>query len=287
MAGQAKGAQAVSDGPAYSVTRRGGRVYQVPAEVGYDAETVPSVTTVLKQVASPQLERWSRGKCAELAIASAADGRLQAWLGQGEDVARRHIADAPFTERDTAGSVGSAVHKYLEAYLRGEELPQLIGPHLDAAQHAIAAFSDLGITPGADGMLTEATCWGQIDGMPYAGALDLMATATIGGRQRHVLADVKTIRTTAGMRGWAAQIAAYRSAEYVVLGDGSIGPMPATDGGIVLHVRPTGTSVYALKPAEESGALDYFRSALQLHTLRNAEMHSPNPFITTSEEDNA
>jgi hypothetical protein len=206
----------------------------------------PSVTAILKGgVPAPFLVQWAAKAAAEYAIANL--DRL-ALLPPGQAV--REVKRAPWTARDAAADLGTAVHALIEAQATGRprpELPPEAGP-------LVAAFDQFTADHRPAWVASEATVFSRRYG--YAGTLD--AIAGLASRPGLVLLDVKTGR---GVYPEAAlQLAAYAHAEFTGHPDGTEHPLPEVDGGAVLHLRPAG---YQLIPVPVGQAvLEAFLAAL-------------------------
>ncbi|HSW42516.1 MAG TPA: hypothetical protein VLM76_08410 [Patescibacteria group bacterium] len=161
------------------------------------------------------------------------------------EAAVKWLSGAPYRERDRKADVGSAVHAQIEAIILGKPRPEPmpdVAPFLLQFDRFVADFS-----PSWEA--SEGTIYS--DKESYAGTLDWIAT--IGGRR--LIGDTKTGK---GVYPEAAlQLAAYAHADYLGLADGTDAPLPAFDGGVVLHLSP---DAYQLVPVRIDD--DVFRAFL-------------------------
>lgn len=200
---------------------RGGRTYIWPPT----GENFFSVTSRLKALSAPGLVYWSANQVAQGALY-----RRDEWLAilaeEGEDAALRWLKDRPWDKRDKAADAGSAVHGAIaQLVLTGkyEPWPTKLRGFQRQFDRFLQAYQPEWLT-------SEATVYSRKYG--YAGTLDFRAR--IGGEV--LLGDVKS-----GERIYdevALQLAAYRYADWIDLGDMAETPMPASDAAVVLHLRP-------------------------------------------------
>lgn len=253
--------------PANAKTTSRGRVYTRKGRNYW------SVTTIIKGgLPAPALMGWGMRSVAEYAVANhrqiaamlgsvrlqRAEGRieietvsrLQALFGairDGKPVAPVYVVDdpdaiesavkwlasAPYRERDRKADVGSAVHSQIEAIILGKPRPEpgpAVAPYLVQFDRFVADFAP-------EWEASEGTVYS--DSESYAGTLDWIAV--IGGRR--LIGDTKTGK---GVYPEAAlQLAAYAHADFMGLTDGTDAPLPAFDGGVVLHLSP---DAYRLVP---------------------------------------
>jgi hypothetical protein len=187
-------------------------------------EKFTSVTTVQKAMAKEALVYWSARVVAEGAIS-----HLAVWQAirekDGDEAAVRYLKGLPWAKRDKAADAGTAVHQAVDAELKGiaVEWPSGLSGFQEQYGRFKAAYQPEWIT-------SEATVYSRRYG--YAGTLDWIAR--IGGRV--LLGDVKSGENV--YDEVALQLAAYRYADWLDLGDGIEHPLPAIDGTAVLHLRP-------------------------------------------------
>jgi hypothetical protein len=118
--------------PALATNVRGkGRHYEHPVT----GELLPSVTNICGVLDKPALSRWSARVVAE-----------QAWdmrnslSGLGRDEAIDILRGAPWRSSGRSAARGTTIHEFMEAGLKGEDLPDLAG---QAAEYRAAAESVL------------------------------------------------------------------------------------------------------------------------------------------------
>ncbi|GAB1641783.1 hypothetical protein [Krasilnikovia sp. MM14-A1259] len=227
--------------PKINTIKRGDSRFYVNPETG--AKT-PGVTSIIGMLPKSFLRPWASKVVAEYALAN---------LGEIVNIALRSDAQgaidllkrAPDRETQKAADIGTEVHDYFETLAKGDSVGRLHPELRPYVEHFDAFLQEF--TP--DFIFMEETVWSeQYD---YAGSFD--AFATIGGEA--VWLDWKTTRS--GIHPEVAlQLAAYRNADYIIRPDGSRVPLPAGDGGAVLHVRPEGWSFVPVQTGPE--VFDFF-----------------------------
>lgn len=246
-----------------------------------DDERLWSVTTIIKAIGSDEgLIHWSADETAKAAIRSEKTWRaIQEESGDAEAIA--WLAQARFKgakgER-SATKLGSAVHTAIEQWIVNGTRPtpdtslgeygfidDEVVPYLDMFDRFLDRFQ-----PTFEA--AEMTVYHP--GYGYAGTLD--GIATIEGTR--VIIDYKTAKQSFDGRGnrkkpWAdvaLQLAAYRHAEfaavwrarryekysrrYYLLSQEERAlavPVPATDGGLVVHLTPDHCDVYPVECGDE------------------------------------
>lgn len=122
----------------YSVIGRNGVERAVTLRDARKVKAVPSVTTVLRIIAKPQLERWRR---AQTALAALTLPRID---GEGSEAFLRRIdADAEQQVKEAAEE-GTRIHDALESFVKGNPYDPRFQPHINAAMNAInKAFPQL------------------------------------------------------------------------------------------------------------------------------------------------
>jgi hypothetical protein len=184
------------------------------------AEVVPSVTTILRVIAKPNVTRWAARKAAEYA--------LEHWAeleGMSDPEAIARISGAHEQISDVAKDIGNAVHEVAEMWGKGEAhepargtasyVNQLISFLMDSKPRFIE---------------NECTLWSRKH--QYAGTAD--AIAEIDGKL--YLLDFKT-----GKRVYeeaALQLSALANADFIIREDGTEEEIPALEVLAAVHVRP-------------------------------------------------
>lgn len=206
-----------------------------------------SVTTAISDgLPKPGLNRWFQKNIAHKAVREV---DLIASLPPDDAV---DYLMKPEGGMNAAAILGTSVHALAERISKGETVENFSieqKPFVDAFLEFMIAYQPTFIE-------TEATVFSRTYG--YAGTMDTVVE--IGGN-RYVM-DYKT-----GKSVWpeaALQISAYRYAEFIGRPNGEEDEMPTCDGGLVLHLRPSG---YEVLPVDTSlpvfetflSTLDIFR----------------------------
>ena len=234
-----------------------GRVYTDPQT----GEGVFSVTTIIDAgVPKRALVYWSANEVAEFAVANhrivsamveavrilrTDDKRIRGVVSDPDavDGAIKWLKDAPWRKKERRGSVGTAVHAWVEAHTLGRPLDPAHDPDAEPYVPAWLAFlADF----KPEFLASEMSVWHPSES--YAGTLDWIARFMTPGGPRVLMGDTKSGKDI--YADVALQMNAYARAEYAVLKDGTRAPLPAIDGAVVLHLRDDGT--YRLVPVELS-----------------------------------
>lgn len=232
-------------------------------------ERLRSVTTILSQgVPKEALIFWAGNLVAQTAMENL-EYLLEA--AEGTDAERTEaynwLRRAHTRKKEDRADVGSAVHNLIESEILGEPVPaQLLeDPEMAPYVAQFRAFvRDFKVVFEASEMVVANYTHGvagTLDHMfrsPYICGGDLLMGDTKTGGE----IDVRGVYAEAGL-----QMAAYRHAEFGWLRDGSRIPMPATRGGVVLHLRPEG---YRVVPVQCDDAM----FEVFLHAKRVAEFTS-------------
>jgi hypothetical protein len=164
----------------------------------FNGTPVPGCTTVLRRIGKGDtLIQWAANQAAEYVIASYRDG-----MGQGDVVRLANEAKLAWNAtRREAADIGTEVHSYAEAILRGEPAPKL---STDEARQGAQAFErwleEHYVKPQAiERRVFSKKHW-------YAGTTDLVAV--IG--RRLAIADFKT--SSGIYPEYALQLSAYKGA---------------------------------------------------------------------------
>lgn len=215
-----------------------------------------SVTTVLSYISKFGLVDWSARLAAEAAVA-----RLP-WLvrcsrvapcnstktehacGQCRDCAILWLTNRHNEVRDEAGNRGTRVHEaaeHLELFGEGATVDEDVAPLVESYRRWRSYYRP-------EFLATEMTVisrkWG------YAGTLDgilrFPEDSPLPPKLKHladrpIISDTKTGKHLGIPEGW--QVNAYARADVVLLPDGSEEPMPAIEGGMILHLRPDKTQM--------------------------------------------
>ena len=185
----------------------------------------PGVTGVLRVIDKPAIATWAKTETAKCAMRN---WELLSTMRQegGDAAAVAWLSRIPDYQRDTAGKLGSAVHRLTELADRGQayELSDEERPIVEAYQRFLADYRPKLIS-------REHAIINRKYG--YGGTYDLIFT--LGGQTW--LADIKT------SKGYYAetslQLAAYANGQFIALEDDPKEyPFPSIDRYAVLHLRP-------------------------------------------------
>jgi hypothetical protein len=296
--------------PATATTQAdGSRTYTYPPT----GEQFPSVTTILSATeGKPHLVPWAARLAAEYAIdnrdliGAVADGRAMTVAAKAGgrqaavDLAKKQSAVIRDRKRDTGGYVHDVVESLvlwqaspeghgadlalpeLPAHLAGEYYDD--DPVEDVADWMVEGFLNWVSDFGPDILAAEMTVFHP--GLRAAGTLDSIADLpglAIGRSGRFIpgagvrsLIDVKTGKHLSVT--WPEQVGAYRRFPECLLPFGEIAPLPATDCGAVLHLRPEHPRCYRfmlISGADDAAAWNRFRRAVEIFEGRSAAKAKP------------
>jgi hypothetical protein len=268
-------------------------------------EELTRVTTILDATDGKQryLVPWSARLAGEYAVDNL--DTLKAILAGGS---RQDAVDLAAAQsgilRDRKADTGSYVHAVVEALILWQASPEGRGADLSLPllpEHLAGAdYDGLPVEDVADIMLTgftnfaadfqprfraaEMTVFNA--GLGVAGTLDMIVDLpglAVGRAGRFIpgggvrpCVDVKTgkhLDVTV-----PEQIAAYRRMTECLLPMGDLHPMPATDCGAVLHLRPEhprGYRLMLISGADDAAAWNRFRRAVEIYQGRRAARAKP------------
>jgi hypothetical protein len=217
--------------PPLAVTRLdGSRVYRHPVTT----EEVPSVTTILRVIAKPNVTRWAARKAAEYAIEHWAE--LED-MPDPEAIAR--ISGAHEEISGAARDIGNEVHATIDAWCKGE-----VGEVTKGTNSYLNQFISFLFDEQPHFLYSEVTVWSRKYG--YAGTADWIAK--IGD---HVyLGDNKT-----GKRVYAEvalQLSALAGADFIITESGEEQEIPPIECLAALHLRPRSWHFIPVGRREES-----------------------------------
>jgi len=221
----------------------------------------PSVTTVIKAAAAPELEHWKRRQLALLAA------RNTLWLGQlADELGPEGASAAAMKEAERAAlraaSVGDEIHAWLEGHARGETPPkvsEVARPWLRGAEHFLRSWQPV----FHEVELTVASTRHK-----YAGTTDFYASFPKAFGDAIILGDYKTGKAV--HPDAAVQLAALARAEGRLGPDGIIGQSPVPAAAVVVHIHPklpNGVEVLRMDIGE--GPWERFRACLALWRSAN------------------
>jgi hypothetical protein len=157
----------------------------------------------------------------------------------------RWAKSLPYSMRDRAADLGTQIHEWIEAHRLGKPMPTVppaVKPYLAAFERFLADFAP-------DYHMVEAGVYNR--SQHYAGTLDAIVRLQLPLSETagQYLLDAKSGKGV--YPEVALQLAAYRFAEFVGVADGSEQEMPSTDGGLVLHLTPTGYRLIEVRCDED------------------------------------
>lgn len=283
-------------------------------------ETFASVTTILDSTEGKQqfLTPWAARKAAERCVDDI-ETIVRIIAEHGRDAAVEYAKTAAKEERDLKADVGSYVHKVAEAVILWGASPDRDGAEIvlpELPEHLAGRFYDE--DEDGEGIPVEDVADAMIDGfmnfiddwhpefeasemtvfnpaLKYAGTLDIIARLPgvvpgpggrfIAGPGTMPCIDVKT-----GKIGvtWREQVAGYRRAKWALMPMGQIVPMPATDCGCVLHLRPEyerGYRLTLISGKDDAEAWNCFRRAVEVYRSRSGRPAKPGKVCYPPRED--
>ena len=284
-------------------------------------EELDSVTWVISATNSkPWIAKWREGVSLGWAVDNL-DLLAKTVESEGRKAAVSLVRDEAERIRALAAEAGVYVHDVQEALILWAASPGRTGSdiaipvlpeHLQEAWYHLGGGEYEPLTDVVDYMIdgfiafvshfgpvfeaTEMTVYNQPLGV--AGTLDMIVTldgyaisygtgprgedevVASPGHHLRVCIDTKTGRTPEGT--WKEQLAAYRRMTECLLPLGEICPMPATDCGAVLHLRPEYPDGYLLilvSAAEDEAAWVRFRNAATIYRDRQKVRGKPGTVI--------
>ena len=197
-------------------------------------ESVPGVTSILNTLPKPFLQYWSAKVVAEYAV-----DNVEQWRFLDYKASVDLLKGAPRRYTSGRADIGSEAHDVFEKIGNGEDTGPIrieVQPYVDQFNKFLDDFQ-----PEFIGQ--ELTVWS--DQHRYAGSTD--AFLRIQGEP--VVVDWKTTKSIYPEVG--LQLAAYRFADHVIDEFGTTSPIPALNGGAVLHVREDGYSLVPMRCDEQ------------------------------------
>ena len=192
-----------------------------------------SVTTILDIIHKQALIPWAKRTVAEFAVETYLQGNLDSLIRtKGREAAAAYLASLPDYERNTAASLGTAVHRLADMAARGHQIDgegfqisEQAQPYVDAFRSFLGRYSASNIVSSEKAVISFSE--------GYAGTYDFLLM--LNGELW--LVDVKTSKGLYPETG--LQLAAYGNAEYIILpNDPRLYDMPHVDRYGVLHLRP-------------------------------------------------
>lgn len=149
--------------PCYELPKKDGSGMKNPTLAdARKLDLVPSVTTILKIMAKPELQNWivEQAVLAVLTTPRPAEEPLDAFINRV-----LHVEKVQDQERDTARDKGIAIHDAMESYFQGQPVPAEMQPWILPAAAAI-------LDKGGELVATEKI----LSGDGFAGKTDLITT---------------------------------------------------------------------------------------------------------------
>lgn len=228
-----------------STIQRGGSRFYIDPNDG--AIKVPGVTSSVGMLPKDFLTFWAAKEAAEAAVNNW--DIVSELIKRDPKGATDYLKGAHRRKSKAASDLGSAAHDLFERLARGETL-NLRHVHVDLKPF-VRWFSEFLEQVQPTFLHLEETVWS--DTYQYAGSFD--AIAEIDGEVVGI--DWKTSKSI--YDSVALQLAAYRYADRIIrASDGESIPMPAWDGGAVLHVRSEGWQFVPIECGPE--VFEYFKS---------------------------
>jgi hypothetical protein len=245
---QAKRRGTYRRGPRVDQSGRGGRFYAWRGNMYW------SVTTIINGgIPKPVLVNWAKKVTAEAAVRSLKIVNEMV-ESEGPDAAVDWLKRAPDRIRDKAGDVGTAIHKAAEAYTLEKPYPEWTDDERPSMERFVAWLERF--QPAF--LAAEVPVFS--DRERYAGRLDAIIEFDRDDarlmwevdekRPVRLMLDYTTAKGVYPEKG--LQMSAYRFADtWLGLPNGEEGPMPRTDGGAVLHIRPDGCELVPMRVDED------------------------------------
>lgn len=192
-------------------------------------EVAPSITTVMKSMANPNVEAWK--------LRQAADYANLYWdeMGDWHPAQRKEaMIGAHEAYSGEKSALGTLVHEICEALIKGN--PVAIPKE---ASSYVAQFGRFIMEKKPRFILSEFTVWSRT--LEYAGTADFLAE--IGGKM--VLCDIKTGKGT--YPDYGLQLAALKYADFLVTPACEEKDMPKVDELALLHLRPRGWKLIPIR----------------------------------------
>lgn len=296
-----------------SVTRADGQRHYIHPLTG---ERLVSVTTVLSSTSSrPHLVPWAARLAAEFAV-DEMELVAKTLAAEGRDAAVNLVKDQARQLRERKADAGTYVHDVQEALILWAASPGRTGSdialpvlpeHLEGADYDGEPLEDV-VEWMVDGFLrfvsafdpefeaAEMTVYNR--DLKVAGTLDMIfrlrgVALTPDGRLVAAPGGVLTLCSDTKTGKYLdntvpEQLAAYRRMHEALMPMGEIAPMPATDAGAILHLRPEyedGYRLIIISPQDDALAWNRFRRAVELAEGRSRVRRKPGKVAYPLRED--
>lgn len=208
--------------PLMGMVNGGEMAYRWPPAPAQAELIVPRVSQVLDVISRPEYARMALRAAAEYAV-----DEVLYWSEElPRDAAVAKIQQMATARRDAAAKRGTAIHKAVDAILRGEVAEGVDPDHLPYIAQASRFIDEWVLAP----LHSEKTVFSAT--YKYAGTADLFAEVSDCG---NVPIDWKTGRPK---DSHALQLAAYANAEFIGTEDGETHDVPECEYGIVVYLNP-------------------------------------------------
>ena len=201
-----------------------GRRYIWPPNTDKPELVVPSVTTILGQLAKPALTNWAAKEVATYAVEN-----ILAWQDLPTDDALDLLKRAPYRNMTKKGDLGTAIHTAIDTWIGGE--PTIDNLDLLPYVGAAISFMDDHVEKVVH---SEVTIFNRT--YKYAGSTDCIVTLKDG---RTAIVDWKSGKAV--YPEVALQLSGYANGEFIGHDDGTVADLPQIDVGIVVHLPGDGT----------------------------------------------
>jgi hypothetical protein len=201
----------------------------------WQGEKYWSVTTILGGgLPKKALVYWAANEVANFACDNTSE--IASLVAKDQrDAAYDMLKRSPWRKTEKAADLGTAVHEAVEAHLKQRPMPTWPLP-IRPRMEAFVRFMD-DYQPHVE--MAEQAVFNRTE--RYAGTLDLVLGLTLPGADAPGVYETDTKSGKDVYPDMGLQLAAYRHSEFCGLPDGSERPMPATDGGLILHLSTDGS----------------------------------------------
>lgn len=208
------------------------KVQVTPKGYTIDGTLYPRVTKILGNLPKPALVPWAAKAVAEFAV-----HQKKNWMGLPDEAAIRMLKSEPISQRDDAAAAGTAVHKAIEASVKGTPQSELGS---DREQRIFTGAMEFFRDYKPQIMGSEITVFSD-QPEKYAGTLDLWCK--IDGEP--YICDFKTSKGV--YADHALQLGFYERAEYRIT-DTDKEPWEPGQGQqlrlAIIHLQPEGYKFY-------------------------------------------
>lgn len=217
----------------------------------WQGRELTSVTTILSNGIAKQgpLVPWAAKAVAQWTVDNFEE--VQRLVARDPEDAVMVMKGAHYKNKRAAGLKGTAIHNLAEAHALGRPLPPVPPDALPYVRPLLDFLDEFQPEP----ILTETTAFSPTHG--YAGTLDSIAKFDRLGTR---VLDWKTGKNC--YPEVALQLAAYMWADGYDDGSRELVPMPKVDGGLVVHIQPSGYALFDIDISEDT--FSYFLAAKKM-----------------------